>query len=64
MVRLGTTEHGERHSINTHPDPAERLARWDATILEIEANGEVLPKPSRERIARNSNNGENAFASN
>jgi predicted Zn-dependent protease len=47
MGRLGRTEHGERHSINTHPDPAERLARWDATIREIRTNGGALPARSR-----------------
>lgn len=63
MGRLGKTEHGERHSANTHPDPAERLARWDATILEISANGGALPKPSLERIATNGGDSEGPFAS-
>ncbi len=49
LGRLGSTEHGERLSFNTHPDPAERLARMDATIKEIDANGGVLPAPSPER---------------
>lgn len=61
MGRLGTTEHGERHSVNTHPDPAERLARWDTTIREINANGGVLPQPSLERIAANESRGEGAI---
>jgi predicted Zn-dependent protease len=44
MARLGSTEHAERHSANTHPDPAERLARWDNTIREIATNEGALPK--------------------
>jgi predicted Zn-dependent protease len=35
LGKLGTTEHGERYSFNTHTDPSERLARWDATIVEV-----------------------------
>ena len=58
MGRLGTTEHGERHSVNTHPDPAERLARWDATFKEIALNGGALPKPSLERVRAGSDNPE------
>lgn len=43
LARAGRTEHGERHSVNTHPDPAERLARWDVTVREVHANGGQLP---------------------
>lgn len=35
LAKAGRTEHGERHSVGTHPDPAERLARWDVTRSEI-----------------------------
>jgi predicted Zn-dependent protease len=63
LGRLGTTEHGERHSMNTHPDPAERLARWDATIHEIRANGGVLPSPSPERRSNADNDARNPFKS-
>ena len=35
LAKAGRTEHGERHSVGTHPDPAERLARWDLTRSEI-----------------------------
>jgi predicted Zn-dependent protease len=35
LAKAGKTEHGERHSVGTHPDPAERLARWDVTTSEI-----------------------------
>ena len=45
LARAGRTEHGELHSVNTHPDPAERLARWDMTVLEAHANGGFLPPP-------------------
>lgn len=48
LARAGRTEHGERHSVNTHPDPAERLARWDVTVREVHANGGQLPR----RLAR------------
>jgi predicted Zn-dependent protease len=44
LGRLGTTEHGERHSFNTHPDPAERLARWDLTADEITASPEATAR--------------------
>jgi predicted Zn-dependent protease len=43
LARAGRTEHGERHSVNTHPDPAERLARWDVTVREVHAYGAQLP---------------------
>jgi predicted Zn-dependent protease len=43
LARAGRTEHGERFSFDTHPDPAERLARWDATSREVRANGGRLP---------------------
>ncbi|EIC22044.1 M48 family metallopeptidase [Thiorhodovibrio frisius] len=39
LARAGRTEHGERHSFDTHPDPAERLARWDETVREMQAYG-------------------------
>jgi predicted Zn-dependent protease len=45
LARAGKTEHGERHSVNTHPDPAERLARWDLTTQEVRTNGGKLPTP-------------------
>jgi predicted Zn-dependent protease len=35
LAKAGKTEHGENHSVGTHPDPAERLARWDVTTSEI-----------------------------
>jgi predicted Zn-dependent protease len=63
LGRLGTTEHGERHSLNTHPDPAERLARWDATIQEIRANGGALPEPSPERRGDRDSDAQNPFRS-
>lgn len=43
LGKLGTTEHGQRHSLNTHPDPAERLARWDKTTIEIITNPAASP---------------------
>jgi predicted Zn-dependent protease len=46
MGLMGTTVHGERHSVNSHPDPVERLARWDATTEEIKANGGLWPDRS------------------
>ncbi|WP_328984814.1 M48 family metallopeptidase [Thiorhodovibrio winogradskyi] len=39
LGRAGRTEHGERHSFDTHPDPAERLARWDVTVREMQVHG-------------------------
>ena len=62
IARLGSTEHGERHSFNTHPDPAERLARWDATAAEVRTNGGQLPQPSLERINANTAKDTDPFA--
>ncbi|WP_416274532.1 M48 family metalloprotease [Lamprobacter sp.] len=45
LARAGKTERGERHSVNTHPVPAEGLARWDVTTREVRENGESLPIP-------------------
>lgn len=55
--RLGTTEHGERHSFNTHPDPAERLARWDATAAEIGASPDAIARLVKRKPNRPDTNG-------
>lgn len=44
LARAGRTEHGERHAFGTHPDPSERLARWDATVREMRVHGGQLPR--------------------
>jgi predicted Zn-dependent protease len=59
LGRLGTTEHGERHSLNTHPDPAERLARWDVTTEEVRNSNGALTKPApAERASRSGETGQ------
>jgi len=51
LARLGSTEHGERHSFNTHPDPADRLARFDNTIIEIESGNGLFGNDSNAMVS-------------
>ncbi len=62
LGRLGTTEHGERHSFTTHPDPAERLARWDATVAEFRARPSGVSQPIKRSTGHSVDSG-NAFGS-
>ena len=51
MSSTGNGPHGNLKNFSTHPSPAERLARWQATIREMDlTGGQLLSKQDRETL--------------